>query len=265
MRKELRTDFFAPPAPRLIAHRGGAGVRPENTIEAFTAAYQEGVRYFELDVHTSRDGVMVVCHDADLRRTTDRSEVIRELDYAEIARADAGYGFESEGRFPFRGKAVRIPRLLDVLGLFDDAFFVIEIKQVEPSLTAALNAALTSTATRSRALIVSEHQPPLDELRALAPELPTGFSEPEVMGFFAALMAQMAGYRCPADAIQIPPSYGTMALATPASIAAAHALGLEMHNWTVNEQSQMRTLLEMGIDGIITDFPDRLKAILAKA
>ncbi len=265
MRKGLRTDFFAPPAPRLIAHRGGAGVRPENTIEAFTAAYQEGVRYFELDVHTSRDGVIVVCHDDDLRRTTDRNGVIRELDYVEIARADAGYGLQGEGEFPFRGKAIRIPRLLDVLGLFSDAFFVIEIKQVKPSLTTALNAALTSTATRNRVLIASEHQQPLDEIRALAPELPTGFSGHEVRGFFAAMMAQMAGYRRPADALQIPPSHGTMALATPSSVAAAHALGLEMHNWTVNEESEMRTLLEMGIDGIITDFPARLQTILAKA
>jgi glycerophosphoryl diester phosphodiesterase len=265
MSKGLRTDFFAPPVPRLIAHRGGGGVRPENTIEAFAAAYQEGIRYFELDVHTSRDGVMVVCHDADLRRTTDRSDVIHELDFAEIVRADAGYRFESEGGFPFRDKGVRVPRLLDVLGLFDDAFFVIEIKQVEPSLTTALNAALTSRAIRNRVLIASEHQQPLNEIRALAPELPTGFSGHEVMGFFAAMMAQMVGYRRPADALQIPPSHGTMALATPTSIAAAHALGLEMHNWTVNEESEMRTLLEMGIDGIITDFPARLKAILAKA
>src|SRR5579885_138324 len=232
MRTGLKTDFFSPRGPRLIAHRGGAGVRPENTIEAFTAAYRQGLRYFELDVHTSRDGVLVVCHDADLRRTTDLSGEIRALDYARIMRADAGYTFESEGAFPFRGKGVRVPRLSDVLGLFDDAFFVIEIKQVEPSLTTALNAVLSATATRSRVLIASEHQQPLDEIRALAPELPTGFSGHEVMAFFAAMMARMTNYRRPAEAIQIPPAHGSMALATPASVAAAHELGLEMHNWT---------------------------------
>jgi glycerophosphoryl diester phosphodiesterase len=264
MRNGLRTDFFAPPGPRLIAHRGGGGVRPENTIEAFTAAYQEGFRYFELDVHTSRDGVLVVSHDPDLERTTDRGGAIRELDYAEISRADAGYHFEREGSFPFRNSGVRVPRLLDVLGLFADGFFVIEIKQVEPSLTSALNAALSSTHTRSRVLIASEHQEPLNEMRALAPELPTGFSGREVWAFFAAMMGQMAGYRHPADALQIPPSHGTMALATPTSISAAHDLGIEMHNWTVNEEAEMRSLLEMGSDGIITDFPARLKAILAE-
>jgi glycerophosphoryl diester phosphodiesterase len=264
MRSGLKTDFFAPAGPRLIAHRGGGGVRPENTLEAFTAAYREGIRYLELDVHTSRDGVLVVCHDADLRRTTDVGKAIRELGYAEIARADAGYAFETEGTFPFRGKGVRVPRLTDVLGLFDDAFFVIEIKQVEPSLTAALNRTLTATRTRTRVLIASEHQQPLDEIRALAPELPTGFSGHEVMGFFAAMMARMANYRRPADAIQIPPAHGSMALATPTSVAAAHELGLEMHNWTVNEESDMRHLLAMGIDGIITDFPARLQSVIAQ-
>jgi glycerophosphoryl diester phosphodiesterase len=264
MRSRLRTDFFAPPVPRLIAHRGGAGVRPENTLEAFTTAYRAGIRYFELDVHTSHDGVLVVCHDDDLRRTTDLSDPIRELTYSEIARADAGYRFEAEGGFPFRGAGSRVPRLTDVLGLFDDAFFVVEIKQVEPSLTAALNQALSATTTRRRVLIASEHQRPLDEMRTLAPELPTSFSGREVMGFFAAMMGQMADYQRPADALQIPPSHGSMLLATATSIAVAHDLGLEMHTWTINDEAEMRNLLELGTDGIITDFPSRLQAVMAQ-
>src|SRR5579863_3074808 len=111
MRTGLKTHFFAPPRPRQIAHRGGGGVKPENTLEAFAAAYREGIRYFELDVHTSRAGVLTVCHDDDLGRTTDLSGAIRELTYAEITRADAGYRFEAEGGFPFRGGAIRVPRL----------------------------------------------------------------------------------------------------------------------------------------------------------
>ncbi|HEY2107685.1 MAG TPA: glycerophosphodiester phosphodiesterase [Candidatus Binataceae bacterium] len=263
MRTGLKTDFFAPSGPRLIAHRGGGGVRPENTLEAFAAAYRERIRYFELDIHTSRDGALMVCHDDDLRRTTDLSGLIRELTYAQIARGDAGYRFEVEGEFPFRGAGIRVPRLIDVLGLFDDAFFVIEIKQVEPSLTTALNQALSATATRQRVLIASEYQRPLDQMRALAPELPTSFSGREVMGFFAALIGQMSDYRIPADALQIPPAHDSMLLATAASVSAAHALGLEMHTWTINEEAEMRHLLELGVDGIITDYPARLRALLA--
>lgn len=264
MRSGLRTDFFAPPGPRLIAHRGGAGVRPENTLEAFTAAYRDGIRYFELDVHTSRDGVLVVCHDGDLRRTTDSSGTIREMTYTEIAHTDAGYRFEAGGGFPFRGAGFRVPRLIDILDLFDDAFFVIEVKQVVPSLATALNQVLSETATRERVLIASEHQRPLDDVRALAPELPTSFSGREVLGFFAAMMSPMTDYRIPADALQIPPAHDAMLLATPASVSAAHKLGLEMHTWTINEESEMRNLLDLGTDGIITDFPARLLAIMAQ-
>jgi glycerophosphoryl diester phosphodiesterase len=261
MRSGLKTDFFAPPAPRPIAHRGGGGVRPENTLEAFTEAYRAGIRYFELDIHTSRDGVLVVCHDGDLARTTDLGNTIRELSYADIARADAGYRFEGEGGFPFRGRGIRVPRLIDVLGLGGDAFFVIEIKQVEPSLTAALNQALTDMGTRRRVLIASEYQRPLDEIRAFAPELPTSFSSHEIKAFFVSMMAPAGGYRPPADALQIPPSHGSMLLATSTSVAAAHDLGLEIHAWTINDESEMRNLLALGIDGIISDYPARLLAL----
>ena len=263
MRSGLKTDFFSLPLPRAIAHRGGGGVRPENTQEAFTAAYRGGSRYFELDVHTSRDGVLMVCHDPDLGRTTDMSGVIRKLTCAEIVRGDAGYHFETEGEFPYRGSGITVPRLIDVLGLFDDAFFVIEVKQTEPSLTAALNQALTATRTRARVLIASEHQQPLDELRALAPALPTSFSAREIAVFFAALTQGMKGYHAPGDALQIPVTWDQMLLATPASVAAVHDLGIEVHVWTVNEEAEMRELLAMGADGILTDYPARLFSVIA--
>ncbi len=262
MRAGVRTDFFDPPTPRAIAHRGGGGLVPENTMEAFAAAYRLGIRYFELDIHSSRDDVLVVCHDPDLKRTTDLTAIIRELSYDEIARADAGYRFARQDEFPFRGKGIRVPRLSDVLAMFNDAFFIIEIKQIIPNVVAALNETLSTTQTRHRVLIASEHQQPLSEIRALAPELPTNFCTPEVLAFFGALALPGSGYQPPAEAIEIPPSHGPMLLVTPTSVAAAHERELEMHVWTVNEEPQMRELLELGVDGIITDFPDRLLAIL---
>jgi glycerophosphoryl diester phosphodiesterase len=264
MRAGLKTDFFDAPTPRAIAHRGGGGLAPENTMEAFAGAYRLGIRYFELDIHSSRDDVLVVCHDPDLKRTTDLTAAIRELYYDEIARADAGYRFAWQDQFPFRGKGVRVPRLTDVLAMFNDTLFIIEIKQISPSIAAALNETLSATGTRRRVLVASEHQQPLSEIRALAPELPTNFCTPEVLAFFGSLAIPGAAYQPPAEAVEIPPSHGSMVLATPTSVASAHQRGLEMHVWTVNEEAQMRELLEMGVDGIITDFPDRLQAILAQ-
>jgi len=265
MRAGLRSNFFDPSTPRAIAHRGGGGVAPENTMEAFAAAYRLGIRYFELDVHSSRDDVLVVCHDPDLKRTTDLSAVIHDLSYDEIARADAGYRFAQRDEFPFRGKGIRVPRLTDVLAMFNDALFIVEIKQVNPSVVSALNETLSVTQTRRRVLIASEHQQPLSEIRARAPELPTNFCTPEVLAFFGALALPGSGYQPPAEAIEIPPSHGSMLLVTPTSVAAAHEREIEMHVWTVNEEAQMRELLELGVDGIITDFPARLLAVLPTA
>jgi len=118
--------------------------------------------------------------------------------------------------------------------------------------------------SRRRVLIASEHQQPLSEIRALAPDLPTSFSTGEVLAFFGALALAGSAYQPPAEAIQIPPSHGSMVLATPTSVAAALERELEMHVWTVNEEAEMRELLDLGVEGIITDFPDRLLALLAQ-
>ncbi len=113
-------------------------------------------------------------------------------------------------------------------------------------------------------LIASEHQQPLDEFRALAPELATSFSAREIAVFFAALTQGMKGYHAPADALQIPVTWDQMQLATPTSVAAVHDLGLEVHVWTVNEEAEMRDLLAMGADGILTDYPAHLFSVIGQ-
>ncbi len=257
--RAMESDFFALPLPRLIAHRGGAGHFPENTLVAFEASAALGIPYAELDIHATRDGVVVVSHDPDLRRTCGRDGIIRELEFASLATADAGFGFTLDGiTFPFRGRGIRIPRLAEVFAVCRQQRFIIEIKQTMPSVVPAMLALIDRFEMARRVLIASEHQAPLDEVRALRPELPTGFSAPEVAEFFAALNSGIDGYRAPADALQIPPRYQGMELATPASVVAAHRPGIELHVWTVNEEPQMRAMLAMGVDGILTDFPARL-------
>jgi glycerophosphoryl diester phosphodiesterase len=255
------SEFFSPPVPRIIAHRGGGGSRPENTLSAFDAAYAAGIRYFEFDLHATRDGVLVACHDSDLSRTTDREGYIRELTYRELSVADAGYHFDAGHGFPFRGRGERVPRLSEILERYADARYVIEIKQVAPSIVPELDRQLTQSSLRARVLAASEFQAPLNELRRIAPDLPTNFSADEVRGFLQAAL-QDAPFTPPGQALQIPPSYGQIELANAATIAAAHRLGIEVHVWTVNEPVEMSRLLALGVDGIITDFPERLAAIL---
>jgi len=262
-RSALDSDFFDLPTPRVIAHRGASGEHPENTLVAFRAAAEAGARYFELDVHMTRDGVIVVSHDAELSRTCGLDAAILDLTLVELKRADAGWGFTaSDGAFPFRGRGIEVPALADVFAAFPERRYIIEVKQSTPSLATALLDVIERAGMRRRVLIASEEQAPIDEMRALAPALPTGFPYHEIAGFMVSLAPGAEPYQPRGEALQIPPEYESWRLVTAQSVAAAHRLGVEVHVWTVNDVAEMRAMLELGVDGIITDYPARLLAIL---
>jgi glycerophosphoryl diester phosphodiesterase len=265
MHSKLDSDFFTPARPRIFAHRGFAGEYPENTMVSFRAAADAGARYFELDVHMTRDGEIVVSHDENLGRMCDRLGLIREMTWAEVARADAGYRFSPDGggRFPFRGRAIAVPRLAEVLGAFSSVQTLIEIKQDSPSLVARMLGVIDRAAARKRVLVASEQQVPIDELRALAPGIPTNLPYGEVAEFMQALAARDGAYRPRGDALQVPPDYQGWNLITAESVAFAHRAGLEVHAWTINNESEMRALLALGVDGLITDYPARALAAAA--
>jgi glycerophosphoryl diester phosphodiesterase len=264
MRSRLDTDFFSSPPPRLIAHRGASSEYPENTLAAFGAAARLGAGYFELDVHMTRDREVVVSHDPDLNRTCGVAVRIADSTLAEVKRADAGWAFspESDGH-PFRGRGLEIPTLAEVFASFPDRFYVIEVKQAAPSLVAPMLDIIRRMGMQRRVLVASEHQAPLDEVRELAPGLPTSFSYFEVVGFMASLAPGADPYRPRADALQIPREYESWQLVTPESVAAAHRAGVEVHVWTVNEPADMSALLTLGVDGILTDYPTRLLELLS--
>jgi glycerophosphoryl diester phosphodiesterase len=256
---DLDSDFFSLPLPRIFAHRGFAGEYPENTMPSFRAAAGAGAEYFELDVHMTVDGEIVVSHDESLERNCGRAGAIRELEWSQIAQADAGYAFTIDGgaTHPFRGQGIAIPRLADVLAEFPGVRVLIEVKQKSPSLVAAMLAVIESAAASRRVLIASELQAPIDELRRLAPGMPTNFPYREVAEFLQAMAASRTDYRPRASALQIPPEYEGWKLVTPDSVGFAHRIGVEVHVWTVNDQPAIAEFLDMGVDGIITDFPDR--------
>ncbi len=263
MRLEMDTDFFALPVPRVIAHRGVSAHYPENTIAAFSAARDLGIPYVELDVHMTRDGEIVVTHDENLRRVGGHDGVVRELTFAELAQVDAGRNFSRDSlRFPFRGSGLRVPRLAQVLEVVRGQRLVIEVKQENPSLIEPMLRVIDRAGMRRRVLVASEQQTPIDEVRALAPELPTGFTYREVAGFMAALAPGAEPYQPRGDALQIPPEYESWRIVTSESVAAAHRIGVEVHVWTVNAAAAMSAMLELGVDGVITDYPTRLLALL---
>ncbi len=252
----MRSEFFAGPHPRIIAHRGASGEFPENTLPAFAAAADLGVAYIELDVHMTRDGRIVVAHDHDLARMAGRSGLIAELTFDQIRTYDAGHNFVTRNGvgFPFRGKGVQVPELTEVFACCSRQRFIVEIKQTTPSLVPSLLRVLEQAGMAARVLIASEHQGPIDEVRAAAPWMPTNLPGPETGELFLSLAPGAAPYQPRGAALQIPPEHHGWKLVTAESVAAAHRAGLEVHVWTVNDPAEMRALLEIGVDGVITDF-----------
>ncbi|MDX1661472.1 MAG: glycerophosphodiester phosphodiesterase [Gemmatimonadota bacterium] len=261
------TSFFSGPLPRRFGHRGAAGTHPENTLPSFEAAIERGAEAFELDVHRSADGEIVVFHDDTLERTTDGRGLVRERTLEELRELDAGHGFSPDGgeTFPFRGRGIRIPTLREVLAAFPEVPVIVEIKQVDPPIEGDLARLLQDMEAGPRVLVFSLHQEALDRYRALHEEQATGFGPDDVAAFLQRIGADdWDGYRPPGAAFAVPVRWhGTQIVSEP-FVDAAHRVGCEAFVWTINEPDEMRELLDLGVDGLISDYPGRVSQVVAK-
>ena len=255
------TTFFDGSKPRLFAHRGASGEAPENTMAAFQRAVEAGVEYIELDVHASEDGQVMVIHDATIERTTNGLGAVQNYSLAALQQLDAGYRFSpDEGKtLPFRASDVIIPSLQEVLESFPQVKFTVEIKPSDPPIEEPVIAVIKDCGKADDVIIASEHDAVLARVRTLAPDMPTNFGYNEVADFIQRVATnQLDGYQPPGRALQIPPTYQGIPLVTEQTIAAAHQLGVEIQVWTINEPPEMRRLLDLGVDGVMSDFPARL-------
>jgi glycerophosphoryl diester phosphodiesterase len=213
-------------------------------------------------VHASADGVVVVVHDPTLDRTTDATGAVKAFPLAALRDVDAGARFRApDGTFPYRGRGVRIPTLAEVLDAFPGVPLNIEIKQDDPPIEANVLATLDRFDGRERVLLAAEEAAIMARIRAAAPDVLTSFSSAEVAAF---VLGPPEGTLPRAFALQIPPVYGDRRLITAESVAAAHALGMEVHAWTINDEDEMDALLELGVDGLMTDWPARASAVLRR-
>lgn len=253
--------------PLVIAHRGGAGLAPENTLNAFENSARLGVDVLELDVHASSDGALVVIHDRTVDRTTDGTGRVNALSLAEIKRLDAGFRFSPDGgqSFPLRGRGVRVPTLEEVFAAFPEAKFNIEPKQHEPSLVAPLCEMITARKMTEKVVVASFNQTLMDEFRRACPKVATGAGPSEVTKFLTLYKTGLTESFSPSmQALQIPENAGWLNVVNPDFIKAAHERNLKVHVWTINNTDDMKRLIEMGVDGIMTDYPDRLLGLLKK-
>jgi glycerophosphoryl diester phosphodiesterase len=237
--------------PLAVAHRGGTEVAPENTLAAFRAATDEGFRYLETDVHLTSDGVLVAFHDDELDRVTDGSGVLAQLPWSEVRQARIG------GTEP-------IPTLDELLEEFPDARFNIDPKS--DHVVVALVRALRRHDAVDRVCIGAFSDARLRRLRSLlGPDLCTSAGPKEIAGLVATSRtgaggAGRADYRC----VQVPVRHRRVEIVTPAFVATAHAAGCPVHVWTIDEPDEMHRLLELGVDGIMTDRPSVLKQVLSQ-
>ena len=248
--------------PLLIAHRGGGGLMPENTLHAFRAAAERWqADMIEMDVRATSDGHCVVIHDATVDRTTNGTGAVNAKTLAELRALDAGYRFTCDGgkTFPLRGQGVRIPTIEEVFTALPEMRITVELKSADAQ--APLFAAVEKFKAADRVIAAGER----NAYRTIFGQYPgpKSASLEEAMPFFVMhklLVARLG--RVPADVVQTCEIYRGRRILSPRLVRDFHRAGIMVHVWTVNEVADMERLLDWGVDGLVTDRPDRLAEVL---
>jgi glycerophosphoryl diester phosphodiesterase len=256
--------FFAASGPLVLAHRGGAGLAPENTIAAFDNAVRLGADGLELDVRLSRDGIVVVHHDATVDRTTDARGAVNSFTADQLARVDAGSRFERGAATPFRGLGIGIPTLAGVLARFRDSRIVVELKLNTPELASAALDVVRRAGALDRVCFGSFGRRVLRAVRIMEPALATSAAREEVRW---ALYRSWCGWplrRRAYAGFQVPEWSGRTRVVSPRFVAAAHRAALGVQVWTVDTEADARRLLDCGVDALITDRPDMIVPLVGR-
>jgi glycerophosphoryl diester phosphodiesterase len=229
--------------PLVFAHRGGGKIGPENTITAFDRGLDAGADGLELDVHLSRDGVVVVHHDRLLDRTTRATGPIADRTADELARVD-------------------VPALRDVLARYPGIRIIIELKEGSHALASAVVSEVQRAGAGDHVCLGSFSVAALRAARAAAPGIATSAGRFEVrMALYRSWLHLPPG-RVPYRAFQVPETSGRTRVVSPRFVKLAHQAGLAVQVWTVDEPEDIRRLLDWGVDGIISDRPDVASAVV---
>lgn len=255
------------PQPLVIAHQGGDGLWPGNTFYAYERAAAMGVDVLEGDVHRSKDGVLVLMHDETVDRTTNGSGLIEDMTLAELKALDAGYDWSPDDgqTFPFRGQGITVPTLEELFRAFPDRRMNIEIKLTRESMAQDLCDLIREYNRQNLMLMASFHDERIQEFRSICPEVATSASETEVRNLVIMNLVFWGRlYSAPANAVQVPERQSGIEVLTPRFVNTAHHRNMKVDAWTINETDDMQRMLDLGVDGVITDYPDRLLELLGR-
>lgn len=268
--------WFRPndPAVLVIAHQGGNHLRPDQTLPAFAHAVELGADVLEMDLNMTADGVLVVIHDRTVDRTTDGSGAVRDLTLAEIKALDAAHTWTPRtpdgtpidpDDFPYRGQGLTIPTFEEVLTAFPDHRILVEMKQEEPSTAEPLCELIRAQGRQNDVMVASSISPELNAFRRACPEVATSGHYGDVLTFFILQNLRLGALYTPQEvAYQVPREFEGLRVITPRFVEVAQRRGVEVHPWTINTEAEMRRLIAMGVDGIITDQPGLLLEVLGR-
>lgn len=263
------------------AHQGGSHEAPSSTLLAIELAVANGAGAIELDVHATKDRRLVVCHDGTVDRTTNATGAIADLTLEELQRLDNAYWFiagedvspgHRDEEYVLRGRAPRdrslgIVTLEEVITTFPGVPINLDIKQTAPDVVPyedLLADELRRLGRSEDTIVASFNDTAIAAFRSLAPEVPTSAATMEVVRWVGALLRGDELPQLPIVAFQIPEEVLGNRLVDGNFVAAAHTAGIAVHVWTINDHDAMRRLIDLGVDGIISDRPSELAAVLAE-
>ncbi|MEW6286099.1 MAG: glycerophosphodiester phosphodiesterase [Chloroflexota bacterium] len=257
-------------APQVIAHQGGDGIWPGDTLFAFEKAVEAGADVLEMDAHITQDGHIVLMHDETVDGTTDGTGLIEGMTLAELKQLDAAYRWSKDGgqTFPYRGQGIQVPALAEVFEKFPQMRYVIEIKKSGIPVEQPLCDLIRRYNMQEKVLVASFHDAVMQTFRTTCPEVATSASRGEVTKFVLLGKIFLSGLVAPGyQAIQPPydpaESYN-IPIMTKRFIREAHRKNIRVEPWTVDDPDLMRQYIEWGVDGIITDRPDLMVELLKK-
>jgi glycerophosphoryl diester phosphodiesterase len=248
-----------------IAHRGGAKLRPENTMPAFEHAVALGVDALECDVHLSRDGEVVVIHDPTLDRTTNAHGEVAGWRAHDLGQLDAAHQFLPSSLFPYRGQGIGVPRLDDVLRRWPAIPVVVEIKGDRADLAARVLDVIRDNRADERVIVGGFSQAVLSEVRRIEPRLLTSASSAEVQAALRRSYFFMMPRRTGFALFQAPVRLRGKSILTRQFVRSSRRAGIPVQAWIVDEEDEMRRLVQWGVTGLISDRPDTAVRVARRA
>lgn len=227
---------------------------------AFQNVYDLGFRHIETDLHLTADGVLVCFHDPDVDRTTDGFGEVSALSLLGLQALDAGYRHADSGTYPFRGQGVTVPTLEELLITFPDVGLVVDMKA--RGLAEPLAALIERLGVGDRLIVGSFSDERLEVFRDLTNGQVATSTGPISARMWVLSSRVGRGGGGHADALQVPTQLRGVTVVDKKLVRAAHEAGLQVHAWTVNDREEMIRLLDLGVDGLISDRPNVLKEVL---